>query len=41
VTVSRFEPQNLVGYGLSVEPQNRRGDEDDVRHILRSTACFT
>jgi hypothetical protein len=35
VTVSWFGPQNQVGYGLSVAPQNRREDEDGARHTLR------
>jgi hypothetical protein len=34
-TVSWFGPQNQVDFGLSVEPQNRRR-EDDMRHVSRS-----
>jgi hypothetical protein len=30
-------PQNQTEYGLSVAPQNRRDDEDDVRHASRSS----
>jgi hypothetical protein len=30
-----FVPQNHVGYGLSVAPQNRWEDEDGVRHVSR------
>jgi hypothetical protein len=29
---SWFEPQNQVGYGLSVAPQNRQKDEYDAGH---------
>jgi hypothetical protein len=32
--VSWFVPQNQAGYGLSVVPQNRKEDEDGVRHLL-------
>jgi hypothetical protein len=39
-TVSWFGPQNHVGYGLSVAPQNRREDEDDVGHVSRSTGLL-
>jgi hypothetical protein len=35
VTVSWFEPQNQVGFGLSIAPQDRRR-EDSVEHVLRS-----
>jgi hypothetical protein len=35
MTVSWFELQNHVDYALSVAPQNRREDEDDVGHTLR------
>jgi hypothetical protein len=34
--VSWFAPQNQVGYGLSVAPQNWQEDEDNVGHTLRS-----
>jgi hypothetical protein len=34
--VSWFWPQNHVGDDLSIAPQNRWGDEDDVGHALRS-----
>jgi hypothetical protein len=37
MTVFWFGPQTLVGYGLSVAPQNRREDEDDVGHASRSS----
>jgi hypothetical protein len=36
VTVFWFGPQNQVGYGLSVAPQNRREDEEGVGHTSRS-----
>jgi hypothetical protein len=36
VTVSRFGPQNLVGFSLSVVPQNRRR-EVGTGHALRSS----
>jgi hypothetical protein len=36
VMVSWFEPQNQVGYGLSVAPQYRQEDEDHVGHTSRS-----
>jgi hypothetical protein len=36
VIVSWFGPQNQVGYGLSVVPQNQRKDEDGAGHALRS-----
>jgi hypothetical protein len=32
-TVSWFGSQNQAGYGLSVAPQNRQEDEDDVGHV--------
>jgi hypothetical protein len=35
--VSWFGPQNQVGYGLSVAPQNRREDEDNAGHTSRSS----
>jgi hypothetical protein len=37
VMVSWFEPQNQVGYGLSVAPQNRQEDEDHVGQTSRSS----
>jgi hypothetical protein len=37
--VSWFEPQNQVGFGLSVAPQNRRR-EIDAGHVLRSSSLF-
>jgi hypothetical protein len=40
VTVSWFGPQNQAGYGLSVAPQNRWEDEDDVGHASRSSGLF-
>jgi hypothetical protein len=40
VTVSWFEPQNQAGYSLSVVPQNRREDEDDVGHTSRSSGLL-
>jgi hypothetical protein len=40
VTVSWFEPQNQVGYGLSVVPQNRWDDEDDAGHALGSSGLL-
>jgi hypothetical protein len=39
-TVSWFVPQNQVGYGLSIAPQNRWEDEDGVRHALRSSGLL-
>jgi hypothetical protein len=39
-TVSWFGPQNQVGFGLSVAPQNRREDEDGVRHTSRSSGLL-
>jgi hypothetical protein len=38
VTVSWFRPQNQVGYGLLVVPQNQREDEDGAGRDL--AACF-
>jgi hypothetical protein len=38
-TVSWFVPQNHVGFGLSVAPQNRRS-EVGVRHWLRSSGLL-
>jgi hypothetical protein len=38
--VSWFEPQNQVGYGLSVTPQNRPEDEDGAGHTLRSSGLL-
>jgi hypothetical protein len=32
--------QNQVDYGLSVAPQNRRYDEDDVGHASRSSSLL-
>jgi hypothetical protein len=40
VTVSWFGPQNQVGYGLSVVPQNQWEDEDGVRHASRSSGSL-
>jgi hypothetical protein len=34
--ISWFEPQNQVGYGLLIAPQNRWEDEDDMGHTSRS-----
>jgi hypothetical protein len=39
VTVSWFEPQNQVGFGLSVAPQNR-WREVGVGHTLRSNGLL-
>jgi hypothetical protein len=39
VTVSSFEPQNQVGFGLSVAPQNRRM-EVSVGHASRSSGLL-
>jgi hypothetical protein len=39
VTISWFAPQNHVGFGLSVPPQNRRR-EVGVGHALRSSSLF-
>jgi hypothetical protein len=38
-TVSWFEPQNQVGFGLSVAPQNR-WREVDVGHVSRSSSLL-
>jgi hypothetical protein len=40
VTVSWVGPQNQVGYGLLVTPQNRREDEDGAGLALRSTSLL-
>jgi hypothetical protein len=40
MAVSSFGPQNHVGYGLSVAPQNRRDDEDSVGHTLGSSGLL-
>jgi hypothetical protein len=37
--VSWFAPQNQVGFGLSVAPQNRR-KEVDAGHTLRSSGLL-
>jgi hypothetical protein len=39
VTVSWFGPQNQVGFGLSVAPQNRQR-EVGVRHASRSNGLL-
>jgi hypothetical protein len=39
VTISWFEPQNQAGFGLSVAPQNRRG-EFSAGHALRSSSLL-
>jgi hypothetical protein len=39
-TVSWFVPQNEMGYGLPVAPQNRWDDEDGVGHALRSSGLL-
>jgi hypothetical protein len=39
MTVSWFGPQNQVGFGLSVAPQNQRW-EVGVRHASRSSVLF-
>jgi hypothetical protein len=39
VTVFWFMPQNQVGYGLSVVPQNRR-EGDGVGHVSRSSGLL-
>jgi hypothetical protein len=33
-------PQNHIGYGLLVAPQNRRDDEDGVGHASRSSGLL-
>jgi hypothetical protein len=38
--VSWFGPQNQVGYGLSVVPQNQQEDEDGVGHASRSSGLL-
>jgi hypothetical protein len=38
--VSWFGPQNQVGNGLSVAPQNRREDEDGMGHASRSSGLL-
>jgi hypothetical protein len=38
-TVSSFEPQNQVGFGLPVVPQNR-WEGDDVIHTPKSTGLL-
>jgi hypothetical protein len=38
--VSWFGPQNQVGYGLSVVPQNRQEDEDGAGHASRSSGLL-
>jgi hypothetical protein len=38
--ISWFGPQNQVGYGLSVAPQNRWEDEDDAGHVARSSCLL-
>jgi hypothetical protein len=38
--VSWFGSQNQADYGLSVAPQNRREDEDDTRHMSRSSGLL-
>jgi hypothetical protein len=40
VTVSWFEPQNQVGDGLSVVPQNRQEDESAWGTRRDLAACF-
>jgi hypothetical protein len=40
MTVSWFGPQNRVGYGLSVAPQNRWEDEDGAGHASRSSSLL-
>jgi hypothetical protein len=40
VTVSWFESQNQVSYGLSVAPQNRWDDENGVGHVSRSSGLL-
>jgi hypothetical protein len=38
--VSWFVSQNQVGYGLSIAPQNRWEDEDDVGHTSGSSGLL-
>jgi hypothetical protein len=40
MAVSSFGPQNHVGYGLSVAPQNRRDDEDGAGHTWGSSGLL-
>jgi hypothetical protein len=40
VTVSWFVPQNQVGYGLSVVPQNQQEHKDGVEHMSRSSGLL-
>jgi hypothetical protein len=40
VAVSWFVPQNQVGYGLLVAPQNRQKDEDGTGHASRSSGLL-
>jgi hypothetical protein len=40
MVVSWFGPQNQVGYGLSVVPQNQWEDEDGARHASRSSSLL-
>jgi hypothetical protein len=40
MTVSWFGPQNHVGYGLLVAPQNRWLGEDSVGHASRSSSLL-
>jgi hypothetical protein len=37
---SWIEPQNQVGYGLSVPPQNWREDKGDLEHASRSSGLL-
>jgi hypothetical protein len=39
-TVFLFGPENQVGYGLSVAPQNRQDDKDDMGLASRSSGLF-
>jgi hypothetical protein len=39
-TISWFGPQNQVGYGLSVAPQNRREDKDGAGHKSGSSSLL-
>jgi hypothetical protein len=40
-TVSWFGPQNQVGNGLSIGPQNQWEDEDGARHASRSSGLLS
>jgi hypothetical protein len=40
MTVSWVGPQNHVGYGLSIVPQNQREDEDGAGHVSRSSGLL-